>query len=94
MRYYRRRRLDWWDELAALGIGVAAGAAAVYLARLWLQRDPLPRGGEERRPVRSGFEAGAAGVGESAPGPRSGRVDGRTGNGEETEEGTGGPRRG
>jgi hypothetical protein len=58
MSYHRRRSLDWWDELTALGVGVAAGAAAVYLARLWLQRDPLPRGDVERRPVRSGFEAG------------------------------------
>lgn len=46
MTYYRRGSTDLWDELAALAVGVAAGAAAAYLARLLLRREPVE---DERR---------------------------------------------
>lgn len=41
MTYYRRGSTDTWEELAAVAVGVAAGAAAAYLARLWLRREPV-----------------------------------------------------
>jgi len=39
--YFYRRGLDSRELLPAIGIGVAAGFAAFYLARLLLQRTPL-----------------------------------------------------
>jgi hypothetical protein len=39
--YYYRRELGVRELLPAIGIAVAAGAAAFYLARLLLQRAPL-----------------------------------------------------
>ena len=39
--YYYRRRLSRWDLLPAIGIGIGAGLAAFYVARLLLQRTPL-----------------------------------------------------
>ena len=57
MAYYRRRKLEWWEELAAVAAGAAVGAAAGYLARHWLRREPT--GG--RRPRRRGpGESGGA----------------------------------
>lgn len=49
MTYYRRRTLEWWEELAAVGAGLAAGAAAAYLARQWLRRSPTGQGRREER---------------------------------------------
>ena len=44
-RYLRRRRPDWEDTFRAtalgIGIGVATGVAAFYLARLFLTREVL-----------------------------------------------------
>ena len=45
--YVYRRPLDGRELLPAIGIGVAAGVAAFYVARLFLQRTPLLP--EERR---------------------------------------------
>ena len=39
--YYRRSSLKGGDALRALGIGLAAGAAAFYVARLFFQKTPL-----------------------------------------------------
>lgn len=39
--YYRRSRLKTGDALRALGIGIAAGAAAFYVARIFFQKTPL-----------------------------------------------------
>ena len=39
--YYRRSRLKGGETLRALGIGIAAGLAAFYVARIYLQRTPL-----------------------------------------------------
>jgi hypothetical protein len=58
--YYRRSSLNAGDTLRALGIGVAAGLAAFYLARIALQRTPLiasddaPRGPRRLRAPTSG----------------------------------------
>lgn len=41
MPYYFRRRLTLTEHLPAIGAGLAAGAAAFYIARLLLQRTPL-----------------------------------------------------
>jgi hypothetical protein len=45
--YVFRRPLDGAELLPAIGIGVAAGLTAFYVARLFLQRTPLLP--EERR---------------------------------------------
>lgn len=70
MTYYRRRSLEWWEELAAVGAGLVAGAAGAYLARQWLRRTPaeaepgrgedrLPAGEERPAPAREGRERGS-----------------------------------
>jgi len=41
-RYYRRRDPSLWDELLALGAGLAAGAAVAWIVRTWLRREALP----------------------------------------------------
>lgn len=41
MTYFRRRKLDWWEELEAAGIGVLMGVAGFYLVRTWLRRSPV-----------------------------------------------------
>ena len=61
--YYYRRPLDARELLPAVAVGVGAGLAAFYVARLLLQRTPLmreemvaatgPGGGVVRRPRRS-----------------------------------------
>ena len=45
--YVYRRPLSGTELLPAIGVGVAAGVAAFYVARLFLQRTPLLP--EERR---------------------------------------------
>lgn len=45
--YIYRRPLDGRELLPAVGVGIAAGFAAFYVARLFLQRTPLLP--EERR---------------------------------------------
>lgn len=49
MTYYRRSSTELRDELAALAAGVAVGAAATYLARLWLRREPVGDAEDEER---------------------------------------------
>lgn len=45
--YFYRRSLSAGELLPAIGVGVAAGLAAFYVARLVLQRTPLvPRTGD------------------------------------------------
>jgi hypothetical protein len=39
--YYRRSRLKGSETLRALGIGIVAGVAAFYVARIFLQKTPL-----------------------------------------------------
>jgi hypothetical protein len=39
--YYRRSSLKGGDVLRALGIGLAAGAAVFYVARIFFQKTPL-----------------------------------------------------
>ena len=39
--YYRRSRLNAGEMLRALGIGIAAGVAVFYVARIALSRTPL-----------------------------------------------------
>lgn len=46
--YYYRRELSLGELLPAIGVGVGAGAAAFYIARLLLERTPL--GGRPRGP--------------------------------------------
>jgi hypothetical protein len=50
--YFYRRSLKTRELLPAVGLGVAAGVVAFYLANLYLQRTPLvPRDGSfTRRP--------------------------------------------
>jgi len=48
-KYYYRRRLAGWDLLPAIGIGIGAGLAAFYVARLLFQRTPVVA--EPRRSV-------------------------------------------
>ena len=50
--YYRRSSLKGGGLLRALGIGVAAGAAAFYIARIVLQRTPLVASDDERQGPR------------------------------------------
>jgi hypothetical protein len=45
--YVFRRPLDGRDLLPAIGVGVVAGLAAFYVARLFIERTPLRP--EERR---------------------------------------------
>ena len=47
--YYRRSSLGSADLLRALGIGLAAGVAAFYVARVYLQKTPLISSGTARR---------------------------------------------
>ena len=61
--YYYRRPLDAGEMLPAVAVGIGAGLAVFYVARLLLQRTPLMReemvaatgtgGGVVRRPRRS-----------------------------------------
>ena len=41
--YYYRRPLSVGEMLPAIGAGVVVGLAGFYIARLFLQRTPLPR---------------------------------------------------
>jgi hypothetical protein len=50
--YYRRSSLNGADALRALGIGLAAGAAAFYVARIYFQRTPLIAPDDARRGPR------------------------------------------
>lgn len=43
MTLYRRRPAKTWEELAAAAVGVVVGMGSYYLARVWLQREPLDR---------------------------------------------------
>ncbi|MEP7000386.1 MAG: hypothetical protein ABI969_07890 [bacterium] len=45
--YVYRRKLDMRELIPAIGAGIAAGLAAFYVARLFLERTPLLP--EERR---------------------------------------------
>lgn len=56
MTYYRRGSNDLLEELAALGVGVAAGAAAAYLTRLWIRREPVERAEGSREENRTSGE--------------------------------------
>ena len=54
-RFYYRRRLSGRDVLPAIGVGVAAGILAFYVAQIYLQRTPLVPAGkrdELARPKR------------------------------------------
>jgi hypothetical protein len=51
MTRYRRKPADATMIATALGAGAAVGAAVFYLAKLWLQREPLdgdPEGAGQR----------------------------------------------
>jgi len=50
--YYRRSSLKGGELVRALGIGLAAGAAAFYIARIVFQRTPLVASDETRRGPR------------------------------------------
>jgi hypothetical protein len=50
--YYRRTSLKGGELLRALGIGIAAGAAAFYIARIVFQRTPLIASDDTRRGPR------------------------------------------
>jgi hypothetical protein len=50
--YYRRSSLKGGDVIRALGIAIAAGAAAFYVARIVFQRTPLIESDDERRGPR------------------------------------------
>jgi len=60
--YYYRRKLSVRELLPAIGIGVAAGLAAFYVASVMFQRTPLRL---ERRPssARPNGIGGVGGVG-------------------------------
>lgn len=47
MTHSRRRCLDWWEELEAVGLGVLIGLAGFYLVRTWLRRSPMDARGTE-----------------------------------------------
>jgi hypothetical protein len=47
--YSYRRTLSAGELLPAIGVGVAAGVVAFYVARLFLQRTPLPPAHSRRR---------------------------------------------
>jgi hypothetical protein len=42
--YYRRRDMTDAEWALAGALGVAVGAATFYLARIWMQREPLSKG--------------------------------------------------
>lgn len=42
MTTYRRTEIGLAEEIVALAAGALVGAAAFYVARLWLQRELLP----------------------------------------------------
>ncbi len=44
MTYYRRRDITDAEWALAGALGVAVGAATFYLARIWMQREPLTEG--------------------------------------------------
>ena len=44
MTYYRRRDMTDAEWALAGALGVAVGAATFYLARIWMQREPLSKG--------------------------------------------------
>jgi len=52
--YYYRRRLSARELLPAIGAGVAAGAVAFYLTRIFLQRAPVTVEGLSRSHGRTG----------------------------------------
>ncbi len=43
MTYYRRREMTDAEWVLAGALGVAVGATTFYLARIWLQREPLSK---------------------------------------------------
>ncbi len=43
MTYYRRREMTDAEWVLAGALGVVVGAATFYLARIWLQREPLSK---------------------------------------------------
>ena len=51
--YYRRSRLKGSETLRALGIGIVAGIAAFYVARIFFQKTPLISSGCRVRPKRN-----------------------------------------
>ena len=65
MTYYRRGELSDADRLLAGAVGVAVGAIAFYVARIWLQREVLDRA-PPKRPAGEVSRAEAAGEGETA----------------------------
>ncbi len=44
MTYYRRRDMTDAEWALAGALGAAVGAATFYLARIWMQREPLSEG--------------------------------------------------
>ena len=60
--YYRRSRLTGAETLRALGIGLAAGVAVFYVARIFFQKTPLvaPNDGPRKpRRLRASNPGGA-----------------------------------
>ena len=60
--YYRRSRLKGSETLRALGVGIAVGVTAFYVARIFLQRTPLVSSDEaprRRRRLRTPNSGGA-----------------------------------
>ena len=60
--YYFRRSLSKRELLPAVGVGIAAGALAFYVARLLLQRAPVTAAGltlSARRPRRPRAQPGS-----------------------------------
>ena len=55
-QFYYRRTLSGRDLLPAIGVGIAAGILAFYVAQIYLQQTPLVPAGK-----RGGAEAGGAG---------------------------------
>jgi len=51
-KFYYRRRLSGRDLLPAIGLGVAAGILAFYVAQIYMQRTPLVPAGKRRADVR------------------------------------------
>jgi hypothetical protein len=56
--YTYRRHLEPSELLPAVGIGIGAGLAAFYVARLFLQRTPLDISGTARGHLSRGPTAG------------------------------------
>lgn len=82
MTTYRRGPTEPWQEVAAAAAGLLTGAAAFWLARTWLRRQPLPSGrpAPDPPPARAAAETpparrrGASDPDESAsPGARGSR---------------------